>query len=189
MKMKSLYKNPKKNSINHAYVLAGIVVLFASVLYFNSCNTVDPHTKALDNMSGVYYMHGTKISTVYPCTFTCFDMEPYVDTTRVAFTMNMEPVDEKKDTLLFFGLLGADAGDSGPYQHTENLFPIELFYQEEYKIYANVAGNTFEIELWSAGPHYKATGIVEDGMIELEGYYRYRNRTFAYSIAGKKINF
>jgi len=182
-----MFKRTKKHSFKKLTLLGNIATLLASVLYFNSCNSVDPDAKAVDKMSGIYYMHGTKIITIYPCTFTCFDMEPYVETTTVAFTMNMEPVDGKRDTIRFFGLMGADAGESGTRGFREFLFPIELFYSEEFKVYAHLTGSTFEIDLATAGPQYTATGILQNNAIQLSGQYHYRQRTFAYELEGVKI--
>lgn len=182
-----MFKANNNVSFKMAALPGSVIILFASVLYFNSCNSIDPHAKAVDKMSGIYYMHGTKIITIYPCTWTCFDMEPYVESTTVAFTMNMEPVDGKRDTIRFFGLMGADAGESGTRGFKEFLFPIESFYSETRTVYAHLNDNTFEIDLMTAGPQYTATGILQNNAIQLSGQYHYRQRTFAYELEGVKI--
>ncbi len=141
-----------------------------------------------DAISGLYFLHGTKMSTIYPCLFHCFDMEPARDTTFVAFTTNVWLVPEKTDTLRFFGLLGADTGEQGPNQFGEFLFPIELHDEDQYRIYGRITANSeFEIELMYAGQRYVASGSFTDNTIQLEGKFEYRNRTFAYDLEGIKI--
>ncbi len=144
--------------------------------------------KASGVNSETYFLHGTKISTIYPCTFTCFDMEPARDTTSVTFTTHVWSAPGKKDTLRFFGLLGADAGESGPNQFIEFVFPIELHHGDQYRIYARKTDNDkFEIEAWGTGSRYIGTGSFGNNTIQLQGMYQYRNRSFAYDLEGVRI--
>lgn len=166
------------------------VILTASVLSgFVSLGDHSPKMfKTDDPITGMYYFYGTKISTIYPCTWTCFDMEPAVDTTSVAFTANVWLVEEKRDTLRFFGLLGADAGERGRHQFGEFVFPIVLYGDEEQKVYATLRNsNGFEINLNSTGERYTATGSFTGNTIQLEGQYHYRQRTFEYDLQGVRI--
>lgn len=145
-----------------------------------------------DAISGVYFMHGIKISEIYPCTFNCFDMEPARDTTMVSFTTNIWLVPEKTDTLRFFGLLGANAGESGRNQFKEFLFSTSVHDDEDdeqYRIYGRMTDNSeFEIEVWGTGSRYIGAGSFQkNNTIQLEGMYQYRNRSFAYELVGVKI--
>lgn len=141
-----------------------------------------------DTISGVYYLYGTKISEIYPCAFTCFDMEPARDTTTVSFTTNVWLVPEKTDTLRFFGLMGADAGEIGSNQYEEFLFPIELHDEDQYRIYGRITEDSeFEIEVWGTGSRYIGTGSFQHNILQLEGMCQYRNRSFAYKLVGAKL--
>jgi len=144
--------------------------------------------KTNDAISGIYFLHGTKTSTIFPCPFTCFDMEPAVDTTTVAFATNVWLVPDKEDTLRFFGLLGADAGESGGNQFGEFVFLIELHDEDHYRIYGRINDNSeFEIDVRSMGPRYTASGSFTGNTIQIEGQYQYRQRTFAFDLEGVKI--
>lgn len=145
-----------------------------------------------DPTTGMYYLYGTKTSTIYPCTWTCFDMEPYVDVESVASVVNIRRVEEKPDTLQFLGLPGADEGKRGVYfgnfQFYDYVLPIRTFERgDEYKFYAYQNGNTFEIDHFYVGQSYKASGILDNGRIELKGRYNYRQRTFEFDLRGEKI--
>lgn len=145
-----------------------------------------------DAISGVYFMHGLKISEIYPCTFNCFDMEPARDTTTVSFTTNIWLVPEKTDTLRFFGLLGANAGESGRNQFKEFLFSTSVHDDEDdeqYRIYGRITGQSeFEIEVWGTGSRYIGAGSFQkNNSIQLQGMYQYRNRSFTYELVGIKI--
>ncbi|WP_234568087.1 hypothetical protein [Rhodohalobacter sp. 614A] len=167
-----------------------LVLLAASVWggFGSAGESLLKKSTANESISGMYFLHGTKISTIYPCTFTCFDMEPARDTVSVAFTTNVWLVQEKTDTLRFLGLLGADAGESGPNQFNEFIFPIELQDEDQYRIYGRISDNSeFEIDLKSAGPRYTAAGSFTGKTIQLEGQYHYRQRTFEYSFQGVRI--
>lgn len=170
-------------------VVAVLLATFFWSGFDSAAGSLSETQEKSDAISGLYFLHGTKVSTFYPCLFACFDMEPARDTTFVAFTTNVWLVPEKTDTLRFFGLLGADAGERGPDQFEEFLFPIELHDNgDQYRIFGRIADNSkFEIDLMYAGPRYVASGSFTDNTIQLEGKYQYRNRTFAYDLEGIKI--
>ena len=120
-------------------------------------------------------------------------MEPYVDVESVASVVNIRRMEENPDTLLFFGLPGADEGKRGFYfgmsrSYYDNLFPIQMYREDvRYRITGQLTGNLFEINLMGAGPSYEASGILDNGVIELNGRYHYRERTFEFDLRGEKI--
>ena len=119
-------------------------------------------------------------------------MEPYVDVESVASVVNIRRVEEKPDTLQFLGLPGADEGKRGFYfgfvTRWDFMFLIEdMQVDERYKVYANHDDNSFEIDLYYVGSTYKANGILDNGVIELNGRYHYRERTFEFDLRGEKI--
>lgn len=181
-------KRKKNNKRKAGYSIA--IILAAAFLsgFVSLSDHSSEMFKTDDPITGMYYLYGTKISTIYPCTWTCFDMEPAVDTTSVAFTANVWLVEEKQDTLRFFGLLGADAGERGPNQFGEFVFPIVLYGHEQQKVYATLGNsNDFEINLNNTGERYTAAGSFTGNTIQLEGQYHYRQRTFEYNLQGVKI--
>ena len=171
------------------------VSVLLAVLIWSGFGSITEHSSETfqtnNAISGVYYMHGIKISEIYPCIFNCFDMEPARDTTTVTFTTNVWLVPEKTDTLRFFGLMGADAGEGGPDQFGESLYPIELQLDEEqFRIYGRMTEDSkFELEVLGTGSRYIGTGSFQNNnTIQLEGMYQYRNRSFAYELEGVRID-
>jgi hypothetical protein len=145
-----------------------------------------------DPYTGLYYVHGSKIMTFYNCAFIGIcgpDDGPFMDTTRIASVVAVKWMEEKTDTLHFFGLPGADEGEIKYYfgfQRSERAGEIKVY--DEQKIYGTQSGDDFEIRFNNAGFFYEATGTISNDVIDIEGTFNFRTTTVEYDLTGEKIN-
>lgn len=181
-KFKAMKKRILMYSILNIIVIA---LLGGNVLFAYTSPPVND-----DPITGMYYLQGTKTIKMYPG-WPSYDAEPNVDITSIASVVNIRLVEEKTDTLLFYGLPGADEGKIGIYfgqQSTEYVYLIEMYDErDDHRVYAQFDDTTFEIDINNTGNMYRATGTIENGVIELKGRFQYRNRTFEYDLKGIKI--
>ncbi len=162
-------------------VLISVITLFAS----SSPPAVnDPYT-------GLYYVHGSKIMTFHNCAFIGIcgpDDGPFIDTTRIASVVAVKWMEEKTDTLQFFGLPGADEGENKYYlgfQRRDRAGEIAVY--DEQKIYGVQSGDDFEIRFNNAGFFYDASGNIVQDKIELQGLFTFRTTTVEYNLQGERI--
>lgn len=166
-------------------VLLGFLMLSAT----SSSGTDDPYT-------GLYYVYGSKIMTFYTCPFieTCTpDDGPFIDTTRIASVVAVKMIEDKTDTLHFFGLPGADEGEFKLYYGQTKLRDVAgsmLNYDglSGYRIYGSLSGDSFTIQYNNAGLHYDANGIIIDSTLKVEGKFSFRTITVEYDLIGERIH-
>lgn len=179
--------NLKKSIINIIFIaLIGSVVLSA-----NSSSPVisDPYT-------GLYFVHGSKIVTYYRCPFidACGpDSGPFYDTTRIASVVVVKFLQEKTDTLHFFGLPGADEGEIKLYHGRTQIGDyVGSMLQYDgltgFRVYGLHSNDTFEIDHNNAGNRYKGIGTISNNKIEITGQKTYRTITVEYDMQGEKID-
>lgn len=170
--------------------IIGIVLIMVIAL---SANTSPPIMN--DPYSGLYYVHGTKIVKFYNCPFIGLcgpDDGPFHDTTRIASVVAIKKMQEKTDTLHFFGLPGADEGE---HKHYYGKFQIGdragtlLHYDEleEFRIYGSHSGDFFMIDFNITDRFYKVTGSIIEDNIEIYGLFTGRSISVEYNLQGEKI--
>ena len=154
-----------------------IICSFIGILFsFSGSTGVEQQEEMIDLGSGTFYLKGTMTSTEYPCLFCPGNQDFY--TYYTDFSVNILPVPGKKDTLRFYGLQGADAGE-----FDKRVFPY-CTMPENCVIYAKLIGDVFEIDISNDGRRYRAQGILKSSTIELEGQYSYENITIDYDLKG-----
>ncbi len=149
-----------------------------------------------DPYTGLYYVHGTKIVTYYRCPFidACGpDAGPFYDTTRIASVVVVKLLQEKSDTLHFFGLPGAGEGETKLYHGITKFrdYAGSLLQYDGisgYRIYGLITNDLYEIDYNSAGSRYKGTGTISNDQIEITGQKTYRTITVDYNLLGEKID-
>ncbi len=148
-----------------------------------------------DPYTGLYYVHGSKIVTYYTCPFfdTCgTDDGPFYDTTRIASVVVVKLMEDKTDTLHFFGLPGADEGEQklyhGRIQLSDHVGGLSRYDDLiGYKIFGSFYDNSFEINHNNAGNRYIGTGTISNNQIEINGQKTFRTITVDYDLKGEKI--
>ncbi len=165
---------------------------FIGVLFFISTSKVPAIN---DHHTGLYYVHGSKIVTYYRCPFIDLcgpDDGPFHDTTRIASVVAVKWIEEKTDTLHFFGLPGADEGETKFYHGTTQLSSHVggmLHYDNltRYRVYGLMSGSSIEIEINNAGNRYTGTGTLSDKFIDIRSQKTFRTITVDYELTGEKI--
>jgi hypothetical protein len=154
----------------------------------SSSVTDDPYT-------GLYYVHGSKIMTFYTCPFieTCTpDDGLFIDTTRIASVVAVKWMEEKTDTLHFFGLPGADEGERKVYFGDSELvdFVFSLGRYDDFdhsRVFGSLSDNKFEINHNHTSNRYIGIGTISNRKIEINAQQIFRTITVEYDLTGEKI--
>lgn len=135
-----------------------------------------------DIVSEFYLLEGWKMES-RSC-WVC-DMEEFeqriIDTTRISFEIEVQWMEGKPDTVGFYGLEGANAGENVVY-------PPHCVNMEDCMVYAKFTGRKLEFDTGDWGYLYKGTGTLENGIIELKTFHRYRGLRIEYELEGRKQN-
>lgn len=141
-----------------------------------------------DPLTGHYYVHGSKtISTGgwFGSDYTA------IDTIHFAAVVTVKYMEEKTDTLHFFGLPGADEGERKTYNGSQYYSYVGGFHSynssDYYRVYGSLSDKNFEIYMSRPGGRYIATGNISNRKIEVQGVYLYRGTKVEYDLAGEKI--
>lgn len=175
------------------YILNIIFFAFLGLVVISSFRT-PPITD--DIYTGMYYVHGSKIVMYYTCPFIELcgpDDGPFIDTTHIASVVTVKWMNEKTDTLHFFGLPGADEGENRIYHgrtqfgdYSNSLSRYDVFHW--YRIYGSYSENSFKIDHDNAGNRYNATGKISNRTIKIQGEKTFRTITVVYDLVGEKID-
>lgn len=175
------------------FILTIIFIAFLGILVISASSSPpvenDPYT-------GLYFVHGSKIMKYYTCPFieTCGpDDGPFIDTTYISSVLAVKFIDDKTDTLHFFGLPGADERENKIYfgrdQLSDGVGNISLYdVLVHYRIYGALYNNSFEIRLNNAGNHYQAIGNLSNNKINILGKNTFKTITVEYDLVGEKID-
>lgn len=170
-------------------------VIFAIVLVFFAIATSSSPPTVNDPYTGLYYVHGSKIVTFYTCPFIPIcgpDQGPFIDTTYFSSVVVVKMMQEKTDTLHFFGLPGADEYESkiyfGNHPRADGA-PFLVAYDESVsdRVYGSYSATAFEIDYNLVDNFYKATGTIHHDNIEIQGIYSRRSISVEYNLVGEKI--
>ena len=182
--------NCKENRASHMKSVLIPFIFLMSLPFLMSCSgrSVEstPDTDPIETpawLTGVHYLHGPKTTTGVPNQHfhPDYDYLPEI----VSFSVNVAIVEGKQDTIRFFGLYGADAGDV-----VDRVFP-DCTVSDDCKVYARV--NTpfvdFEIDIENRGRRYQATGVFTPTTLQLTGRYTHGGREIDYELDGERIEF
>lgn len=144
-----------------------------------------------DPFTGHYYVQGSKIlsSSAWPTgsEFTA------IDTVHFAAVVTVKYMEEKQDTLLFFGLPGADEGERRIYNGRQSysyIGGIVTYNESDYnRVYGSLSNEVFEINYTRPSGRFSATGNISYNTIGLQGEFLYRGSKAEYELVGEKIEY
>jgi|SRR6056297_275321 len=173
-----------------------INLIFIALLscFVLSANTTPPISS--EPYTGLYYVHGSKVMTFYTCPFieTCTpDDGPFIDTTRIASVVAVKWMEEKTDTLHFFGLPGADEGEMkiyfGDTELTDFVFSLGRYDVFDHsRVFGAHSNNKFEINHNNTSNRYKGIGTISNRNIEFNAQRTFKTITVEYDLIGERIH-
>lgn len=166
-------------------------VLFLSAGLFGcSNNSLEPDSNPdpepevpIDSISGIYFLHGEKIQLRYDFPWPSWGGEEVIlsrDTTRIAFTVAIQMVEDKQDTVQFFGLESVNAGWS--------IFPPDCTELYIYCAYAKYTDHILEFDFSSPDGTYLGTGTLADSSLTINSHFEYRDIGIDYDLQGIRID-
>ena len=159
-----------------------LVFLVVTILANCSGSPVGPEPQQPDRISGVFYLQGPKTTTGPPCLHCLPDNETLQEI--IYHSVNVQLVEGKQDTVRFFGVYGADAGDTA-----DRVFP-DCTSSNDCKVYGRLTSSEqYEIDIEHSGRRFRATGVIRTVTFTLEGQYTHENRTIDYELEGKRVDF
>lgn len=137
----------------------------------------------VDSISGTYHLEGTKINMVV-CRWVPTNCEVgeilESDTLDVEYTIEIERVESKKDTLSFIGLDGANAGD-------DKVLPEGCAPGGNLCAYANFDGEEIEFNLSEVSGIFTGNGTLIDDKLTLSTEFQYRGTEIHWELEGFKL--
>jgi hypothetical protein len=114
------------------------------------------------------------------CFYCDTEETPYVNYTE--FSVNIYPVKEKVDTVLVYGLEGANAGVAH-----KKVFP-DCAHPDECRVYARLTpAGEIEIDIKQSGRSYRATGFVYPATFTLSARYIHNDISITYDLFGERV--
>lgn len=157
-------------------VLISFILCFLSACSETSTEPEPELKEPVDTISGVYYLRGQQTHWFWNC-FNCFnDENPFKNFTE--FSVNVQLVQDKVDTVRIYGLEGADAGVA-----EKKVFP-DCYHPDDCKIYGKLhPSGDIEIELEQDGRSYSA--LWSDNT--LRGTFSHGEISVKYDLLGKRV--
>lgn len=157
-----------------------ILVLLSTILF--GCSGNLPESKIQDINSGTYKLSGIQVELRYDFPGG-EDSIRSRDTTEIEFTVEIDypskPLGkQRKDTVRFDGLIGADAGE---YQAAPGCLPPFC------DAYAKIKGGELTFDLLRPGGRYYGRGFLGAETLILETHFRYRGIGIDYHLQGEKV--
>lgn len=177
-----------------------IILLTLSLLPGCSNNSLESEDlKENDQLSGEYEIKGTQINqrVCSPPYFRVYDCEPgeplESDTVQTSFLVSLQFMEQRKDTVMFTGLEGADADIK--YHRDANHLPTPSMTEcltkgnPDYDCaYAKLTNEKLTFNLSQFSAYYLGEGTLRDGILQLETAYSYRGAVVKYSLEGEKVD-
>lgn len=143
-----------------------------------------------DPYTGHYFVHGSKILSSGGWLGSDYTV---IDTVYFASVVTVKYMDEMTDTLHFFGLPGADEGESRIYNGSQSksyIGGIVTYNESDYnRVYGSLSNEVFEINYSRPSGRFIATGNISYNTIELQGEFLYRGSKAEYELVGEKIEY
>lgn len=175
----------QRNSTGLIIVLLGMFGLFLiKGCGDSSTNMDDDEDVEADQISGIFYVTGEEIRTIYSDWPIPEGEEPSRDKTRIGFIMKIQKIGDGDDQLRIVGLEGADVG-----KYDNRVYP-DCSTPDECKIYGSLIGEDLEIEIENNGRSYQAAGSIYqtyEPYVEMTATYNYQNVTIQYELEGEKM--
>lgn len=163
-----------------------IFIFLLLLLNLNSSSTLDNQGQKdhliEDNLSGIYFLHGTRINLKYDFPWPQWGGEEVIlsaDTVEVVFSINIIVAENKQDTLQFFGLDGANAGNS--------VLPLNCTRGVPLCAYAEFINGEMEFNIRDANGEYNGVGTLDQNGITLNTHFEFRSDGVDYILTGKKV--
>ena len=162
-----------------------LALFLSSVLLKGSGEVSNPNSDALqsDSVSGVYFLYGTIIEYRYDFPWPQWGGEKVIvdtDTTTISFLTTLRMVEEKQDTIQFFGLPGANASRN-------SVLPVKC-ENPSFCAYANFEMGSLQIDYRTPAGEFSGTGWLDGEILTLDTYFEYREIGIDYALKGKKID-
>lgn len=178
-----------RNTTNKMLFITGYLVFFLVSVYSCSGNPFKTD-KETDTISGLYELEGIQINE-FICTVGC--IPEYAgqimrsDTFHVSFPVEISIVENRKDTLYFSGLEGAD-------QRIRHLDSNRNTTNPEWKPRSHVSECTYArlnqekivFDLLTPSGAYTGEGTLTNGEISIQTNYYYRGTSVDYILSGRK---
>lgn len=164
----------------------GACVCFLFILSGCSGSSVSTENDELkeDTISGIYFLHGTKITYRYDFPWPSWGGEEIIletDTTTLSTTIYIERIDQDRDTLQIIGLNGLNAG-------THRVLPPDCISLADRCAYVPFTDDVIEFNFFEPGGNFTGTGILSDGKMSLNTKFEYRSIGIYYNLTGEKVN-
>jgi hypothetical protein len=135
------------------------------------------------DVEGTYFIHGTRIEYEYDFPWPQWGGDEVIlssDTSNISFTATIKMSEDKQDTIQFFGLVGASAGEQSAAQ---------IFCEEPSSdcVYARIEGSSFEMFVAPSNQHYTAKGTIQNNLITIEGFFEFRAIGVKYILEGERF--
>ncbi|MCG2590607.1 hypothetical protein [Rhodohalobacter sulfatireducens] len=162
-----------------------ITIFFCPILFEGPGNLPNPNLDTLQTepVSGVYFLQGTIIEYTYDFPWPQWGGEKVIldtDTTTISFLTTIRMVEEKRDTVQFFGLPGANASRN-------SILPVEC-ENPSFCGYANFEMGSLQIDYRTPAGEFSGTGWLDGEILTLDTYFEYREIGIEYKLQGKKID-
>lgn len=123
-------------------------------------------------------MHGTIIENRYDFPWGEEHLSSS-DTTTISFVTMIQMIEEKQDTVQFFGLAGANAD-------RYHALPVVCENPDNCG-YAKFEMGTFEFDYMTPGGYFTGSGRLEGDLLTLNTSFKYRGIGVIYDLQGEKI--
>jgi hypothetical protein len=97
----------------------------------------------------------------------------------VSFVTTIRRVEEKQDTVQFFGLIGANAGK-------QNVLPVTCEVSDNCG-YAAFEMGVFQFEYMAPGGYFTGSGRLDGDLLTISASFKYRGIGEVYELRGEKI--
>lgn len=134
-----------------------------------------------DQVSGIFYVRGKEVRTIYSDWPIPEGEVPSKDEERISFIIKIQKIRTGSDQLRIIGLEGADVG-----KYDNRIYP-DCTIPEECKIYGNLVGEDLAIDIENNDRSYQATGKIYktyEPYLEMTATYSYQNVKIEYTLEG-----
>lgn len=152
-------------------------------LFGCSGNSIEPNSERTDNISGTYFLHGTKVQLTYQFPWPSWGGEIVIlerDSTEIAMTVKVNLLEEKQDSVRFTGLEGVNAGE---YQSVNRNCTHPSCYGD-----AKLTDAELSFDLHAPYGFYTGSGFLENETLILETHFEYRQVGIDYYLKGIRIS-
>lgn len=149
----------------------------------NDASGPDAGGEFVDRISGNFYLEGFKIEKRFSDWPIPPDEEPSIDTTRIDFSLTIVLPDPEQDEVRFYGLSGADVGESDHRVYPGCTVP------EDCKVFGQRTDlEEIAIILENDGRMYHGFAYVRTNYIGVQAEYQYQNITIEYDLDGQRFS-